>query len=88
MTALVIALALGALAGGMISVALALEDYEDRTPSTLAFDEWQRLRAERGAATMVAAALTAADAVERLFEVARRTAIWLAPRNETTDRWR
>lgn len=80
MTALIIALALGALAGGMISVALALQDYEARTPPTLTVDEWQRVRAERGAASMAAAALTAADAAEALFEVARRTVIWLAPR--------
>ncbi len=80
MTALVIALALGALAGGMISAAVALDDYEARTPPTLTVDEWQRLRAERGAASMAAAALTAADAAERLFELARGIAIWLAPR--------
>ncbi len=80
MTALVIALTLGALAGGMIAAALALEDYEARTPSTLAFDEWQRLRAEQAAVTMAAAALAAADAAGRLFELARRAAIVVDPR--------
>lgn len=80
MTAVVIALALGALAGGMITAALALEDYEARSPATLTPDEWQRIRAEQGAVTVLVAALAAADAAAWLFEVARRTVIWLAPR--------
>ena len=80
MTALVIALALGALAGGMISVALALDDYEARSPATLTPAEWRRDRMEQGAATVLAAVLAAADAAADLFELARRVAIWLAPR--------
>lgn len=80
MTALTIALALGALAGGAIAAAVAREDYEARTPPTLTRVEWQRIRAERTAVTIAAAALGAADAAARLFEAGRRAAIWLAPR--------
>jgi hypothetical protein len=80
MTALVVALALGALAGGMISVAVGLEDYEARRERTPTLAEWRHDRVGEGAATVLAAVLTAADAAADVFELARRAAIWLAPR--------
>ncbi len=80
MTALVIALALGALAGGAICVAVSLDAYEAREARSLTPYEWRRDRAIEGAAIVVAACLAAADAAAALFEVARSTAIWLAPR--------
>ena len=80
MTAIVIALALGGLAGGAISAALARDAYEARMPPTLTIDEWQQINAEKAAASMAAVALAAADAAARLSELARRAAIMADPR--------
>ncbi len=78
--AVVVPLTLGALAGAMISVAVGLEDYEARRESTPTLAEWRHDRISEGAATVLAAALVAADAAADVFELARRAAIWLAPR--------
>ena len=80
MTAIVIALALGGLAGGAISAALARDAYEARTPPTLTPDEWTQIRVEQAAASMAAVALAAADAAAGLFELARRAALMADPR--------
>lgn len=74
MMALAIALALGALAGASIAVALTLDDYERRRERrALTYEQWRQLRFEGMADTIAAfaaAAFTAVTALER-FAAAR-----------------
>lgn len=67
MTALAIALALGALAGGAIVIALALEDYEHRRKGrALTYEDWRQLRIADTADTIAAFGATVFTATAAL----------------------